>query len=156
MQQWHDVELRCVISILRSTTSCLFILVFKLVYVCFHWSVQGGDSLSVQRQQLEELYLAHSGSMSILLEEDDGVQNHDLGLPQGPANFTLLWWAFLFTERGHVTMNPKFYCMSVCVMQKLNQPYVTFSPSSRDPRCQKRSMLPRHTDSSFSETTRDM
>lgn len=30
--------------------------------------------------------------MSILLEEeDDGLQNHNLGLPQGPANFTLLW-----------------------------------------------------------------
>ncbi|XP_036957896.1 bombesin receptor-activated protein C6orf89 homolog isoform X1 [Acanthopagrus latus] len=53
--------------------------------------LKGGESLSVQRQQLEELYLAHSGSMSILLEEDDGLQNHNLGLPQGPANFTLLW-----------------------------------------------------------------
>lgn len=49
----------------------------------------------MQRQQLEELYLAHSGSMSILLEEDDGLQNHNLGLPQGPANFTLLWYTFL-------------------------------------------------------------
>ncbi|TMS19350.1 Bombesin receptor-activated protein C6orf89-like protein [Larimichthys crocea] len=29
--------------------------------------------------------------MSILLEEDDGLQNHNVGLPQGPANFTLLW-----------------------------------------------------------------
>eukprot|EP00064_Thunnus_orientalis_P018851 superscaffoldBa00004488_g18959 len=53
--------------------------------------LKGGESLSVQRQQLEELYLAHSGSMSILLEEEDGLQNHNLGLPQGPANFTLLW-----------------------------------------------------------------
>ncbi|KAM7422011.1 hypothetical protein PAMA_010204 [Pampus argenteus] len=53
--------------------------------------LKGGESLSVQRQQLEELYLAHSGSMSILLEEDDGLQNHNHGLPQGPANFTLLW-----------------------------------------------------------------
>ncbi|TNN40628.1 Bombesin receptor-activated protein C6orf89 [Liparis tanakae] len=53
--------------------------------------LKGGDSLSVQRQQLEALYLAHSGSMSILLEEDDGLPNHNLGLPQGPANFTLLW-----------------------------------------------------------------
>ncbi|XP_078105304.1 bombesin receptor-activated protein C6orf89 homolog isoform X2 [Sander vitreus] len=53
--------------------------------------LKGGESLSVQRQQLEELYLAHSGSMSILLEEDDGLHNHNLGLPQGPANFTLLW-----------------------------------------------------------------
>ncbi|XP_034724173.1 bombesin receptor-activated protein C6orf89 homolog isoform X1 [Etheostoma cragini] len=53
--------------------------------------LKGGESLSVQRQQLEELYLAHSGSMSILLEEDDGLHNHNLGLPQGPANFTMLW-----------------------------------------------------------------
>ncbi len=67
----------------------------KLVSVCSYWSLQGGESLSVQRQQLEELYLAHSGSMSILLEEDDGLQNHNLGLPQGPANFTLLWYTFL-------------------------------------------------------------
>lgn len=56
--------------------------------------MQGGESLSVQRQQLEELYLAHSGSMSILLEEDDGLQDHSLSLPQGPANFTLLWYTF--------------------------------------------------------------
>lgn len=62
------------------------------VSVCSYWSLQGGESLSVQRQQLEELYLAHSGSMSILLEEDDGLQNHNHGLPQGPANFTLLWY----------------------------------------------------------------
>lgn len=53
--------------------------------------LKGGESLSIQRQQLEELYLAHSGSMSILLEDDDGLQNNNLGLPQGPANFTLLW-----------------------------------------------------------------
>ncbi|KAA8593663.1 hypothetical protein FQN60_009779 [Etheostoma spectabile] len=58
--------------------------------------LKGGESLSVQRQQLEELYLAHSGSMSILLEEDDGLHNHNLGLPQGPANFTLLWYTFRF------------------------------------------------------------
>ena len=62
-------------------------------HACFS---QGGESLSVQRQQLEELYLAHSGSMSILLEEDDGLQNHNHGLPQGPANFTLLWYSLLF------------------------------------------------------------
>lgn len=65
-----------------------------MAFHCFHCFLQGGESLSVQRQQLEELYLAHSGSMSILLEEDDGLQNHHhLGLPQGPANFTLLWYA---------------------------------------------------------------
>lgn len=58
---------------------------------CPCWSLQGGDTLSLQRQQLEELYLAHSGSMSILLE-DDGLPYHNAGLPQGPANFTLLWY----------------------------------------------------------------
>uniref|UniRef100_A0A146PIU9 Bombesin receptor-activated protein n=1 Tax=Fundulus heteroclitus TaxID=8078 RepID=A0A146PIU9_FUNHE len=66
--------------------------------------LKGGESLSIQRQQLEELYLAHSGSMSILLEEDDGVHNDNLGLPQGPANFTLLWgsgcWVGWWWERG--------------------------------------------------------
>lgn len=29
--------------------------------------------------------------MSILLE-DDGLPYHNAGLPQGPANFTLLWY----------------------------------------------------------------
>lgn len=60
------------------------------------WFLQGGESLSIQRQQLEELYLAHSGSMSMLLEEDDGLQDHKLGLPHGPANFTLLWYTCVF------------------------------------------------------------
>ncbi|XP_068172448.1 bombesin receptor-activated protein C6orf89 homolog isoform X2 [Antennarius striatus] len=53
--------------------------------------LKGGESLSVQRQKLEELYLAHSSSMSVLFEEDDSLHNNNLGLPQGPANFTLLW-----------------------------------------------------------------
>uniref|UniRef100_A0A8C7XE13 Zgc:162255 n=1 Tax=Oryzias sinensis TaxID=183150 RepID=A0A8C7XE13_9TELE len=53
--------------------------------------LKGGASLSIQRQQLEELYLAHSGSMSILLEVEDGLQTQYNGLPVGPANFTLLW-----------------------------------------------------------------
>ncbi|XP_034020597.1 bombesin receptor-activated protein C6orf89 homolog isoform X2 [Thalassophryne amazonica] len=52
--------------------------------------LKGGDSLSIQRQQLEELYLGHSASMSILLEHDSPL-NHELGLPKGPANFSLLW-----------------------------------------------------------------
>lgn len=52
--------------------------------------LKGGESLLVQRQQLEELYSAHSSFMSILLEEDS-VLPHDEGFPQGPANFTLLW-----------------------------------------------------------------
>ncbi|CAG5978149.1 unnamed protein product [Menidia menidia] len=68
--------------------SCFAATVFTRPRRC----LQGGESLNVQRQQLEELYSAHSGSMSILLEEDDdGPQNNNLGLPQGPANFTLLW-----------------------------------------------------------------
>ncbi|XP_029538065.1 bombesin receptor-activated protein C6orf89 homolog [Oncorhynchus nerka] len=52
--------------------------------------LKGGESLCLQRQQLEELYSAHSSSMSILLEEDN-LLSHDEGFPQGPANFTLLW-----------------------------------------------------------------
>lgn len=78
---------------------------FILVPACSYWCLQGGESLSVQRQQLEELYLAHSGSMSILLEEDDdGLHNHNLGLPQGPANFTLLWYSVPL--RVQVVMGP--------------------------------------------------
>ncbi|XP_049588880.1 bombesin receptor-activated protein C6orf89 homolog isoform X1 [Syngnathus scovelli] len=55
--------------------------------------LKGGESLSIERRQLEELYLAHSTSMSVLLEDDDDSGKHNLntGLPQGPANFTLLW-----------------------------------------------------------------
>ncbi|KAL0978097.1 hypothetical protein UPYG_G00165850 [Umbra pygmaea] len=52
--------------------------------------LKGGESLCLQRQQLEELYSAHSSSMSILLE-DDYPLSHGQGFPQGPANFTLLW-----------------------------------------------------------------
>ncbi|XP_029631834.1 bombesin receptor-activated protein C6orf89 homolog isoform X1 [Salmo trutta] len=52
--------------------------------------LQGGEYLRMQRQQLEELYSAHSGSMSILVEKDN-LLSHDEGFPQGPANFTLLW-----------------------------------------------------------------
>uniref|UniRef100_A0A672YG97 Zgc:162255 n=1 Tax=Sphaeramia orbicularis TaxID=375764 RepID=A0A672YG97_9TELE len=63
--------------------------------------LKGGSSLSVQRQQLEELYLAHSMSMSIVLEED-GLQTQNSGLPQGPANFTLLWYCFSIGTRGKV------------------------------------------------------
>lgn len=62
-------------------------------------TLQGGESLSVQRQQLEELYLAHSASMTILLEEEeeaDDVHSDNLRLPQGPANFTLLWYILSF------------------------------------------------------------
>lgn len=46
----------------------------------------------MQRQQLEELYSAHPGSLSILMEADDGSVRHpNHGFPEGPANFTLLW-----------------------------------------------------------------
>lgn len=51
--------------------------------------LKGGESLCVQRQQLEELYSAHSSSMTILLE--DRLLGQDEDFPQGPANFTLLW-----------------------------------------------------------------
>ncbi|XP_062303772.1 bombesin receptor-activated protein C6orf89 homolog isoform X1 [Osmerus eperlanus] len=54
--------------------------------------LKGGETLLVQRQQLEELYSAHSSSMSILLEEDS-LLPQDQGFPQGPANFTLLWYS---------------------------------------------------------------
>lgn len=95
--------------------------VFKLVPVCSYRCLQGGESLTVQRQQLEELYLAHSGSMSILLEDDDdGLHNHNLGLPQGPANFTLLWYTFLFKVQvfmGPPTdPGPKSYSVSLWVL----------------------------------------
>lgn len=45
----------------------------------------------MQRQQLEELYSAHSGSLSILMEADD-ANGHHQDFPEGPANFTLLWY----------------------------------------------------------------
>lgn len=64
------------------------------------WCLQGGQSLTVQRQQLEELYLAHPDSMSILL--DHGLLNPNLGLPQGPANFTLLWYTSCSAQVFHV------------------------------------------------------
>lgn len=59
------------------------------------WCLQGGETLTVQRQQLEELYSAHSGSLSILMEaddDDDSVHPHKHDFPEGPANFTLLWY----------------------------------------------------------------
>lgn len=54
--------------------------------------LQGGETLAVQRQQLEELYSAHAGSLSILMEADGaGVHHRHQAFPAGPANFTLLW-----------------------------------------------------------------
>lgn len=47
----------------------------------------------MQRQQLEELYSAHSGSMSILMAAgDEDAHDHNREFPEGPANFTLLWY----------------------------------------------------------------
>ncbi|CAL8379106.1 unnamed protein product [Boreogadus saida] len=62
--------------------------------------LKGGPSLSLQREQLEELYSAHSESMSVLLEED-GAHTTEDGFPQGPANFTLLW-RFSYATREKV------------------------------------------------------
>ena len=76
---------------------------------------QGGPSLSLQREQLEELYSAHSESMSVLLEED-GAHTTEDGFPQGPANFTLLWSLFL-------TVSPSSYNV-------YNTALVSVSPSS--------------------------
>ncbi|CAF91566.1 unnamed protein product [Tetraodon nigroviridis] len=54
--------------------------------------LKGGETLAVQRQQLEELYSAHAGSLSILMEADGaGVHHRHQAFPAGPANFTLLW-----------------------------------------------------------------
>ncbi|XP_061543951.1 bombesin receptor-activated protein C6orf89 homolog [Phycodurus eques] len=54
--------------------------------------LKGGESLSLERRQLEELYLARSASVSVLLEDEDGgPRNLGGDLPRGPANFTLLW-----------------------------------------------------------------
>ncbi|XP_012683198.1 bombesin receptor-activated protein C6orf89 homolog isoform X1 [Clupea harengus] len=53
--------------------------------------LKGGESLTLQRHQLEQLYSAHAGSISILLEEHDSSLSHEEHFPQGPANFTLLW-----------------------------------------------------------------
>ncbi|XP_057702785.1 bombesin receptor-activated protein C6orf89 homolog isoform X1 [Corythoichthys intestinalis] len=54
--------------------------------------LKGGETLCIERRQLEELYLAHSASVSVLLEDDEeATHNLNTGLPQGPANFTLLW-----------------------------------------------------------------
>ncbi|XP_041944355.1 bombesin receptor-activated protein C6orf89 homolog [Alosa sapidissima] len=53
--------------------------------------LKGGESLTLQKHQLEQLYSAHAASMSILLEEQDSSLSHEERFPQGPANFTLLW-----------------------------------------------------------------
>ncbi|XP_062842532.1 bombesin receptor-activated protein C6orf89 homolog [Trichomycterus rosablanca] len=57
--------------------------------------LKGGESLCLQRQQLEELYSTHSTSMSLLMEEDQeeisDVGSQEKVFPQGPANFSLLW-----------------------------------------------------------------
>ncbi|XP_077583125.1 bombesin receptor-activated protein C6orf89 homolog [Stigmatopora nigra] len=54
--------------------------------------LKGGETLRIERRQLEELYLTHSASVSVLLQDDhEETHDPDAGLPQGPANFTLLW-----------------------------------------------------------------
>ncbi|XP_030632815.1 bombesin receptor-activated protein C6orf89 homolog [Chanos chanos] len=53
--------------------------------------VKGGESLSLQLLQLEQLYSAHSNKISILLEEENSLVSHEDTFPQAPANFTLLW-----------------------------------------------------------------
>ncbi|XP_063072019.1 bombesin receptor-activated protein C6orf89 homolog isoform X2 [Engraulis encrasicolus] len=55
--------------------------------------LKGGESLMLQRHQLEEMYAAHGGSMKILQENADRSLSHQRTFPQGPANFTLLWFS---------------------------------------------------------------
>ncbi|KAB5536719.1 hypothetical protein PHYPO_G00110670 [Pangasianodon hypophthalmus] len=51
--------------------------------------VKGGASLCLRRQQLEALHSSHSGSLTVLMEEEEEVMSEVF--PQGPANFSLLW-----------------------------------------------------------------
>ncbi|XP_076857403.1 bombesin receptor-activated protein C6orf89 homolog isoform X2 [Brachyhypopomus gauderio] len=54
--------------------------------------LKAGESLWLQRQQLEALHSTHSSSMTVLLEEqEEVVTSQETGFPQGPANFSLLW-----------------------------------------------------------------
>lgn len=53
--------------------------------------IKGGESLTLQRHQLEQLYSAHTASVSILWEDQDSNHSDEDSFPQGPANFTLLW-----------------------------------------------------------------
>lgn len=50
--------------------------------------IKGGASVRIKRQQLEQLFLSHSESVSLKLDEEPGPGT---ALPEGPANFTLLW-----------------------------------------------------------------
>ncbi|MEQ2214414.1 hypothetical protein XENOCAPTIV_006010 [Xenoophorus captivus] len=57
------------------------------------------------------------GSMSILLEEEDGLHSDNLGLPQGPANFTLLWvlgWLVVGEGLPTVRVVPVERCQKHC------------------------------------------
>ncbi|XP_060766252.1 bombesin receptor-activated protein C6orf89 homolog [Neoarius graeffei] len=51
--------------------------------------MKGGASLCLRRQQLEALHSSHSGSLTVLMEEEEEVMSEVF--PQGPANFSLLW-----------------------------------------------------------------
>lgn len=53
--------------------------------------LKGGGTLSLQYQELERIYSAHTDSMSVVLEEREHFLAHGEGFPQEPANFTLLW-----------------------------------------------------------------
>lgn len=84
--------------------------------------LQGGGSLTVRRQQLEELYLAHSGSMSILMEANDHNVHHDNPeFPEGPANFTLLWYVPCrhFSLARACVFTPSSHCPSCLVEETL-------------------------------------
>ncbi|XP_072521872.1 bombesin receptor-activated protein C6orf89 homolog [Salminus brasiliensis] len=53
--------------------------------------LKAGQSLWLRRQQLEELYTSQSGSVAVLLGEEEQVMSAEAGFPQHPANFSLLW-----------------------------------------------------------------
>ena len=110
-----------------------------MVYRLSCWGFQGGETLAVQRRQLEELYSVHSGSLSILMEADgDSVLHHKPDFPEGPANFTLLWsgnqhadrwmWALAWARLRPSLQraNSRLSHLSLCVSSR------RFGPGSRE------------------------